>query len=76
MLTQPAAATSFGFTTIVPGFTIRLGVNHLSSRDKAELFRFLLDDLGITAKLTAEPEATARAQEIITEQWDAHWYAK
>ena len=75
MLTQPAAATSFGFTTIVPGFTIRLGVNHLSSRDKAELFRFLLDDLGITARLLAEPEATLRAQEILTEQWDAHWYA-
>ena len=61
------------FSTICPGFTFRIGLEHLSSRDKVELFRTLMDQLGISERMSAEADATARAQEIITEQWTAHW---
>jgi len=61
------------FSTICPGFTVRIGLEHLSPRDKVELFRTLMDQLGITERMHAEADATARAQEIITEQWTAHW---
>lgn len=63
------------FSAICPGFTVRIGLEHLSARDKIELFRTLMDQLGITERLTAEADATARAQQIIVEQWTAHWGA-
>jgi hypothetical protein len=70
------AHTSVQFSSICPSINVRVGINHLSSRDKVELFRFLLEDLGIANRLHDEPDATARAQEIITEQWTKHWDAK
>lgn len=59
------------------GKRIHLGTDicNLSGRDKVALFQALMEDLGITERLSAEPDATLRAQEIITEQWEKHWGA-
>lgn len=64
---------SLSFSTIGREFTVRVKLAELSGRDRVELFRELMDALGITDRMNAEPNATARAQEIITEQWTAHW---
>ena len=53
--------------------SFRCSINDLSSRDKVELFRQLMEDLGITDRFNAEPDATAAAQLMITEQWDKAW---
>ena len=67
------AHTRVEFSSICPTITVRVGINHLSNRDKVELFRFLMEDLGISNRVHDEPDATARAQEIITEQWTKFW---
>lgn len=51
----------------------RTKVMTLSGRDKVNLFNDLMDDLGITARLQAEPDATTRFQEIWKEQIDRNW---
>lgn len=56
-----------------PGLTVRVDTDLLSARDKVELFRTLMDDLGITERFRADPDGTAKAQEIVTEQWNRHW---
>ena len=55
---------------------VRIGLEHLSGRDKVELFRTLMDQLGISERMSAEPDETGRAQQIITEQWNKCWHAK
>jgi hypothetical protein len=65
--------THVEFNSIFPGLTVRVSIDHISKRDKVELFRFLLDDLGIAERFHNEADATARAQEIITEQWGKFW---
>ena len=67
------AHTSVQFSSICPSISVRVGINHLSNRDKVELFRFLLEDLGISNRFHDEPDETARAQVIITEQWTKFW---
>ena len=67
------ARTSVEFSSTCPSISVRVGINHLSNRDKVELFRFLLEDLGIANRFHDEGDATARAQEIITEQWTKFW---
>lgn len=61
------------FDSIGPGFTVRVPLELLSDRDKVELFSILMDDLGITERLHADPDGTAVAQAIITEQWSKAW---
>lgn len=67
--------TQLHYDAIGVGLTVRIGLENLSARDKVELFRTLMDDLGITAQFHHEPDATARAQEIIVERWSANWGA-
>ena len=68
--------SKIGFSTICLGFVVRIELEHLSGRDKVELFRTLMDQLGISERMSAEPDETGRAQQIITEQWDKYWHAK
>lgn len=51
----------------------RIDICMLSSRDKVQLFQFLLEDLGINRRLQEEAEATERAQQIMIEQFDIFW---
>jgi len=64
------------FSTIVPSFVVRIGLEQLSLRDQSQLCRELMDRLGILDRLSEEADATARAQKIITEQWSAAWDGK
>lgn len=50
-------------------------ISALSGADKVQLFEALLKHLGIADRFASEPEATERAQKIMTEQFDAHWGA-
>jgi hypothetical protein len=52
---------------------VREPVTLLPTRDKVNLFNDLMDELGITARIQAEPDATARFQEIWKEQIDKFW---
>ena len=62
-------AMVFQYDSISKCVTIRCSINELSNRDKVELFRQLMDDLGITERFSAAPDETSVAQSIITEQW-------
>lgn len=64
---------SIKFSSIGADLTVRVSVRDLSNRDKVELFRELMDQLGITERLSKEADATARAQQIIAEQWNIAW---
>lgn len=64
----------FNDTTKKLVFATSLG--NLSGRDQVNLYSALSDILGITAGMRAEPNATARAQEIISEQFEKHWGKK
>lgn len=52
---------------------LRARVADLSGQEKVNLFQFLLEELGILQRFQREPDETARAQEIIAEQWHVHW---
>jgi len=68
---------SLSFSTLGrPQFTIRVDTDLLSARDKVELFRALMDDLGISERFHAEPDAVAEASKIIVEQWGRAWEGK
>tara|TARA_R110000868_G_scaffold49960_1_gene160303 strand:+ start:358 stop:573 length:216 start_codon:yes stop_codon:yes gene_type:complete len=61
------------YSTIGKQLTVRIGLDDLTPRDKVELFRTLMDDLGITERMHAEPEESAWAQRMVTEQWTKAW---
>lgn len=61
------------YDPVVEAIQIAAPLRSLSQREQVELFRYLLDRLGISERFAEEPDATCRAQEIMVEQWDLAW---
>lgn len=61
------------FNSIGNSVSIHFNVSEFSSRDKVELFNYLMDDLGITERCNENPDETAGFQEIWKEQIDKAW---
>jgi len=64
---------SIVFDSIGGTIVTRSKVQDLNKRDQIALFQELLINLGILERFQDEPDPTARAQEIITEQYTKHW---
>ena len=54
----------------------RPDLSQISGRSKVILMQALMEDLGISAAFIREFEGTARAQQIIADQWTFHWSEK
>lgn len=61
------------FSSIGGRLHLSASLSDMSGRDKVQLFQALMEQLGITQRLHEEPDQTARAQEILVEQWNKHW---
>ena len=52
---------------------VRADLSSLSGRDKVNLFKDLMDDLGITEVFQQYPDETAFAAEEMVKKWDKLW---
>lgn len=64
------------FDTIGKRVVLSTRIENLSGKDQVELYVALSEILGITERMLAQPDETARAQEIISEQFAKHWGKK
>ena len=63
------------YGSIGASFTFRASLRDLSGREQVDLCRQLMEQLGILDAFSAEPDATARAQVLVTEAWQRAWDA-
>lgn len=61
------------YSATVGTIHLKMAVEDMTGQDKVQLLQHLMELLGINERFRNEPDATDRAQAIITEQGNEHW---